>query len=152
MDITKIVQEIQYVLSPAVMVSSSALLLLGYQNKFSNLASRFRVLNHEKRVLSQKDHRDALEEERLTSLTTQVHNLMLRATYVKNAIVLTYCAILCFTGTSILIFSNIYSPAQLLHFTIAVFLIGLVLVFASSVLMIMETALFYKVISLERKS
>ena len=60
MDITEIVQEIQYVLSPAVMVSSSALLLLGLQNKFSSLANRFRALNQEKRVLLQRAARDEI--------------------------------------------------------------------------------------------
>ncbi len=152
MDITKIAQEIQYVLSPAVMVSSSALLLLGFQNKFSNLASRFRSLNHEKRLLSQKNSKDPAEQARLSSLIVQVSNLMRRATYVKNAIVLTYGAILCFTMTSILIFSNIYSSFQPLHFTVSIFLFGLLLIFASGVLMILEAALFYKIISLEAKS
>ena len=152
MDITKIVQEIQYVLSPAVMVSSSALLLLGFQNKFSNLASRFRALNHEKRVLSQKDRRDASEEDRLINLNSQIHNLMRRASYVKNAIVLTYLAIVSFAGTSVLIFLNIYSLFQLTHLMIIWFLLGLLLIFVSAILMILETNLFYKVISLERRS
>ena len=152
MDTTKIVQEIQYVLSPAVMVSASALLLLGIQNKFSNLANRFRALNHEKRVISQKPHRETLEEERLVSLSAQIHRLMRRAFYVKNAITLTYCAILCFTGTSILIFSNIYTSFQMLYFAIAVFLLGLLAVFISAILMILETRLFYMVISLEKES
>ena len=152
MDISKVVQEIQYVLAPAVMVSSSALLLLGFQNKFSNLASRFRVLNHEKRALSQKTQKEASEEDRLINLTAQIQRLMRRAAYVKNAIVLTYCAIICFTGTSILIFSNIYASFQLVDCTVAIFLMGLVMIFASAILMILETTLFYQVISLEKES
>ena len=51
MDVAKIVEEIHLVLAPAVMISSSALLLLGFQTKFSNLASRFRTLNYELREL-----------------------------------------------------------------------------------------------------
>jgi len=39
--VAEIVQKIQYMIAPAVMVSSSALLLLGFNNKFSNLANRF---------------------------------------------------------------------------------------------------------------
>jgi hypothetical protein len=41
MGLDTIVLEIQNVLAPAVMISSSALLLMGFQAKFSNLANRF---------------------------------------------------------------------------------------------------------------
>ena len=152
MDISKIIQEIQYILAPAIMVSSSALLLLGFQTKFSNLANRFRVLNHEKRALSQKAQKETSEEDRLGNLTSQIHHLMRRASHVKNAIVLTYGAIICFAGTSILIFLNIYTSFKLVHSTVAIFLVGLVMVFLSAILMILETMLFYQVISLEKES
>ena len=152
MDVTKIVQEIQYVLSPAVMVSSSALLLLGLQNKFSNLASRFRALNHEKRTLSQKAGRDEREESRLWNLEEQVDHLMRRATYVKDAIILAYAGIVCFTGTSVLIFVNVYASFHFSRIITGIFLVGLFFVLVSAVLMILETSLFYKIITLERKS
>lgn len=152
MEITKIVQEIQYVLAPAVMVSSSALLLLGYQNKFSNLASRFRALNHEKRLLVRKDQKDETEKERLLSVEQQIDHLMARARHVKNAIVMAYGAIICFAVTSVLIFLNVYAYFQLYQAIIVVFLAGLFLTLAGAACLIAETRLFYKVIALERKS
>lgn len=151
MDTPKIIQEIQYVIAPAVMVSSSALLLLGFHNKFSNLANRFRALNHEKRLLSQKTAKDGAETARLHNLSEQVEQLMKRAVYVKNAILFVYFGIVCFAGTSFLIFLNVYLPFQLYHLTISVFLAGFVFLLASSVQMILETSLFYKIISLEKK-
>ena len=152
MEISKIVQEIQYVLAPAVMVSSSALLLLGFQNKFSSLANRFRALNQEKRTLAQKVTRDKTEENRLENLIKQIDQLMKRAAYVKNAILLSHIGIVCFASTSVLIFLNVYFSFQLFDCITAVFLLGLLGVLFSSILMILETDLFYKIITIERKS
>ena len=152
MDIAQLVQEIQYVLAPAVMVSSAALLLLGFQAKFSNLANRFRGLHHERRLLSLKATRDDSEEERLRSLQEQVEHLMRRATCVKRAIVLAYLAIVCFMGSSMLMFFNVYASFHLGHGVIAVFMFGLACVLASALVMIVETRLFYKVLTLERLS
>lgn len=152
MEIAQTIQQIQYALAPAIMVSSSALLLLGFQAKFSNLANRFRALNHEKRLLSLKAGRNEVEESRLQSLTEQVESLMRRATYVKNAILLSYVGIVCFTGTSVLIFLNVYLASQLHHWVIAVFMIGLACLLVSAILMILETQLLHKVLTLEKSS
>ena len=152
MDITKIIQQIQYVLAPAIMISSSALLLLGFHNKFSNLANRFRSLNQEKRALAAKPQKDAVEEARFRNLTEQVDQLMRRATYVKNAILATYLGIVCFAGTSILIFLNIYASFQFYTCIYAVFAMGLIFILASCAFMIMETNVFYKIMVLEKKS
>jgi len=150
--VSEIVQDIQYVLAPAVMVSSSALLLLGFQNKFSNLASRFRVLNQEKRSLSGKKGKENKEEIRMKNLDKQIGNLMSRGRYVKNAIILAYAAIVCFTGTSILIFLNVYGAPGLHHLVISVFLLGLFCILVGSVFIIFETNLFYRTLVLEKES
>lgn len=150
MDTPSIIQKIQYAIAPAVMISSSALLLLGFQNKFSNLANRFRALNHEKRNLSYKTDKDAAEQERLESLFQQVNQLLRRAYYVKNAIVMTYLAILFFAGTSVLIFLDFYTDWEKLTFI--VFTFGLLSLWVSAILMILETSLFYHIINIENKS
>ncbi len=151
MNIPEIVQKIQYMIAPAVMVSSSALLLLGFQNKFSNLANRFRVLNQEKRLLSQKSTPDEAERFRLKSLIQQVNQLMKRASYVKNAILFTYLAIISFVGASILIYLNIYVSFQLNYAIAFVILAGFLALVLTSVFMILETLLFYRVIAIEKK-
>ncbi|MBI4971816.1 MAG: DUF2721 domain-containing protein [Candidatus Omnitrophica bacterium] len=152
MDISKAIQEIQYVLAPAIMVSSAALLMLGFQNKFSNLASRFRLLNQEKRQLSHKPNRTEQEQVRLGNLEDQVGHLFRRAAKVKNAILLTYGAIACFMGASILISLNIHSAWQLYYAIVTAFLTGLFFIFTASIIMISETRLFFHVIHLEKKS
>lgn len=152
MELSKVIQVIQYVLAPAVMISSCSLLLLGFQNKFSSLANRFRVLNSEKRALIQKHELSHMESERLQNLKAQVEHLIERATHVKNVILMTYCAIVCFIMTSLLIYLNVYTPFRLFPYIILSFLTGLVLVFFCSVLMMIEVALAFEVISLESKS
>ena len=149
-NIAEIVQKIQYMIAPAVMVSSSALLLLGFHNKFSNLASRFRVLNQEKRLLSQKAHKEETEAARLNSLVVQVDQLMKRASYVKNAILFTYLAIICFVSTSILIFLNVYVSFQLNNAIAVVILAGFLALVTTSIFMVLETTLFYQVIVIEK--
>ena len=151
MNVAEIVQKIQYMIAPAVMVSSSALLLLGFHNKFSNLANRFRVLNQEKRLLSQKAPKEGPEAARLSSLVEQVDQLMKRASYVKNAILFTYIAIICFVSTSILIFLNVYVSFELKYGIAAMILAGFLALVVTSVFMILETLLFYRVIALEKK-
>ena len=151
MNVAEIVQKIQYMIAPAVMVSSSALLLLGFHNKFSNLANRFRVLNQEKRLLSQKVHKETTESTRLSSLVEQVDQLMKRASYVKNAILLTYIAIICFVSTSILIFLNVYVAFHLNTAIAVMILAGFLALVATSIFMVLETLLFYRVIALEKK-
>ena len=152
MDISEAVKHIQNGLAPAVMISSSALLLLGYQNKFSNLANRFRALNDEKRRLRQKESRDSREETRLANVTKQVDYFMRRATLVKNAILCMYFSILCFTGTSIVIFLTYYIQGNFWWIGNLIFLTGFIFVGISAVSIVRDTRLFYKVMALEHKS
>ena len=152
MEISQLVQEIQYILAPAIMISSSALLLLGFQNKFSNLADRFRGLNQEKRRLFQKADRTPEEERHLSNLSGQIEYLFRRASHVKNAILLTYGAVVFFTGTSILILFNIYFVRQLYPYIIVTAAIGLSLLFLTALIMLAEARLIFRVLALEKKS
>ena len=151
MEAPEVVQKIQYMVAPAIMVSSSALLLLGFHSKFSNLASRFRVLNQEKRGLSQKGRKEEAEEARFKNLKQQIDQLMRRASLVKNSILSTYVAIICFVGTSILIFLDVYASFRLNYWVTAVFFAGFLALIITSTLMFMETVLFFRVIALEKK-
>lgn len=151
-DINRLIQDIQYVLSPAIMVSSSALLLLGLQNKFSNLANRFRALNQEKRTLFLKESRTVVEGNRLHNVEMQIECLIKRASLVKNAIILSFFGIICFTGTSVLIFLDLFDHFHLGEFFTAIFLLGLMLILFSAILMIYETHLFYKIVLLEKEN
>ena len=146
---TGIVEEIHLVLAPAVMISSAALLLLGFQTKFSNLAGRFRSLNQELRELKKAAHKEPWQTERFDSLTRQVSHLFARATHVKNGILLTYGAILCFLSTSMLIFLNMRAAHDLSVWIQVSFVLGLLMEFAAALTLMIEVALAFKVIRIE---
>ena len=152
MEIAETVQNIQYVLAPAVMVSSSSLLTMGLQTKFSNLANRLRALNSERRILTLKSPRETGEAIRLESVKGQLDHLMKRARYVKNAIIGLFASILCFAGTSILIFIDVYSYYPVGGITVIAFVAGLALVVLSILFLIQEAAISFRVIELERNS
>ncbi len=149
MDTTEIIKAIQYVLAPAIMVSAAALLTLGFQNKSSNLASRFRLLNSEKRLLDLKEKRAGYEDARLNSLEQQIDFLVRRAFLIRNAILLGYSSIIAFMTTSILLFVNLYYAHSLYPVIIGVFILALFMLLTAAFFMILETVLFYRIIRLE---
>ncbi len=152
METTSIVQDIQLVVAPAVMISSSALLLLGFQTKFSNLASRFRSLNHEMRELKKTPRNESWQLERYESLVIQVGHLYSRATHIKNAILFAYAAILSFILTSLLIFLNVKGAFTATSWTLGTFVAGLIFEFVSVSTLMVEVALAFKVIRIEARS
>ena len=49
-----LIQLIQFMLAPAVMISACGLLLLGINNKYSLVVNRIRLLNEERRKFKKK--------------------------------------------------------------------------------------------------
>ncbi len=162
-------QEIQFVFAPAVLISCSSLLLLGFQNKFASLANRFRALNEEKRRLVHAYQKSEIEAKRLQSLTEQVRQLHARTRHVKNAILLQYAAIACFILASLFLFMNVYMPLSAVGaglpigqgpavgggpslLAVVSFVTGLCLILVSSIIMMREVALAYRIVDLEGKS
>ena len=152
MEPSKIVQNIQYILAPAIMISSSALLLLGFQNKFSALFNRLRSLNEEKRQLKKKPQKDEAENQRLQNVEKQLEGIAARLAYVKNAILSDYVAIIAFLTTSFFLFLAIYFEFQFEFLTILSFGIGLTALFVSSILIMIEVSVAYRILQLERKN
>lgn len=149
---SNLAQPIQSMLSPAVMISSSALLLLGFQNKFSALANRFRALNEEKRRLQHKPELTAAETARLKNVVTQTSHLLRRAQFVRNAIFSIYCGVLCFASTSIFIYLEIFMRLEAAKAGIYLFLAGFFFIFAAVVFLLGETLLFYRIVGIEAES
>ena len=152
MEQTALVQTIQNALAPAVMISSSGLFLLGFQNKFSALFDRFRLLNEEKRRLKNKAVREEIENRRLINLEEQLTRLMRRATYVKNAILFTYLAIISFLATSFFLFWNLYGQYDFQRVTLLFFGVGLALIFLAAVSIMIEVTISYHILKIEKKS
>lgn len=143
---------IQHTLAPAVMISSAALLLLGLQNKFSNLFNRFRALNQEKRMLAQNPDRNTFENKRMENLKVQLDQLERRTRYVKNAIVLSDLAIGCFVSTSVCLFWARYAGVPAGYPAMGLFLAGMACLLTAVFFMMKETRLAYHILQVEAKS
>ncbi len=151
MNQTEAGQIIQLSLTPGIMISSSALFLLGLQTRFSNLFSRFRALNQERRTLEHHSPRTSRDEERLKNLTLQLNRLIIRVSAVKNAILFLYFGILCFITTCLLLFFS-YTTSLPSKISIAVFCIGMLFILSAGIFMIREIILSFRILELERRS
>lgn len=99
-----VIQIIQLILAPAVMINACGLLLLATSNKYSSVMNRIRLLNDEKRKLTKKAGEKNFEEtQRLESLSRQLDRLMARAKLVRNSVMCYNGAIALFVLTSLLI-------------------------------------------------
>jgi hypothetical protein len=150
------VQIIQLMLAPAVMINACGLLLLGINNKFSNVVNRIRLLNDEKRKLMLKvgDKKPETEEiVRLESISKQITSLVIRGNLVKNSVLSFIVAIALFVFTSLLIgVLSILTIAQLNFLIIVSFLLGMIAVFTGTVFMGLEAKRGYEIILFEVKT
>ena len=148
-----IVEMIQSMLAPGLMISACGLLLLGMNNKYSLVVNRIRLLNDEKRNVL---NRYALSDEttsdnvRLESITKQLDKLVFRVKLVKNAVLSYTIAVALFIFTSILIGLRLLLPADSLRSTIMIiFLCGMILVLVGSFFAAYETVKGFEIINLE---
>jgi len=84
-----IVEVIQLMLAPGLMISACGLLLLGMNNKYSIVVNRIRVLNDEKRKIlmqSENSETELADNVRLESITKQLEKLIYRVKLVKRAV------------------------------------------------------------------
>jgi len=99
-----VIQIIQLILAPAVMINACGLLLLATSSKYSSVLNRIRLLNDEKRKLFRKaGEKNFDENQRLESLARQIDNLMTRARFVRNSVMCYTIAIALFIVTSLTI-------------------------------------------------
>lgn len=150
------VQIIQLMLAPAVMINACGLLLLGINNKFSNVVNRIRLLNDEKRKLTIKVGDKTPETEeivRLESISKQITSLVIRGNLVKNSVLSFIVAIALFVFTSLLIgVLSLLTIAQMNFLIIVSFLLGMIAVFTGTVFMGLEAKRGYEIILFEVKA
>ncbi len=140
---------IQYSLTPGIMISSSALFLLGLQTRFSNLFSRVRTLNHERRSLESSSE---MNTQRLKNLNLQLDRLMDRVACVKNAIFCFYFAILSFIATVLCLFLEEVAPFSVEAAGLGFFITGMMLILAAVFFLLREISLGAAILELERRS
>jgi hypothetical protein len=148
-----VIQAIQLILAPGVMISACGLLLLGISNKFTSVLNRIRILTEEKRkIILNAAARDFLttEIQRIESITRQVAGLLLRAQLIRNSVFCYLCAVGLFVVTSLLIGADYFVPMlQLRYLILGTFLSGMVVVFVGVIFGVLDTTKGFNIVKFE---
>jgi hypothetical protein len=151
-----VIQLIQLMLAPAVMISACGLLLLSINNKYSLVVNRIRLLNDEKRKLLINVGEKPLTTDdnvRLESIAKQIGFLVERGRLVRNAVISCIVAIALFVLTSLLIgILSFLSMPGLNYFIITSFLLGMIFVFIGTIFTGFEAKKGYEIILFEVKA
>jgi len=151
-----IVQVIQLMLAPGIMISACGLLLLAMNNKYSLVVNRIRLLNEEKRRLIVKaGEREFTYEEdvRLHSLARQLIALGFRVKLVRNSVVANTVAIGFFVLTSLCIGLEFVLGEENLNYVVTfLFLAGMLTVLAGVIYSAYESIKGFEIISYEVKT
>jgi len=152
-DISSIVQIIQLMLAPGLMISACGLLLLGMNNKYSLIVNRIRLLNEERRRSLRKleDKEFALHENvRFESISKQLNKLTFRVKLVRNAVLSYTIAVALFVLTSLLIgFGYLFDITRLNSFITILFLFGMLSVLFGVIFAAYETYKGFEIVKFE---
>lgn len=155
-DKLNVIQIIQLMLAPAVMINACGLLLLGINNKYSLVVNRIRLLNEEKRRLFLRAGEKPLSTQdnvRLESIAKQIVNLVTRVRLVRNAVLCYTTGVALFVFTSLLIgISSFLFISEMNYFIITAFLFGMLIVFMGVIFTGLETKKGYEIILFEVKT
>jgi len=155
-EISSIVQIIQLMLAPGIMISACGLLLLGMNNKYSLVVNRIRTLNEERRRALHKLGEQELslqENVRFESITKQLERLTYRVGLVRNAVLSYTIAVALFVITSLLIgFSYLFDITRMNSFITVIFLLGMVSVLVGVSFAAYETYKGYEIVKYEVES
>lgn len=146
-----VIQIIQLILAPAVMINACGLLLLATSNKYSSVLNRIRLLNDEKRKMFRKAGDKNFEEtQRLESLARQIEHLMRRAMLVRNAVMCYTGAIALFIITSLLIgFSFLLKGFQSDSVIMIAFLVGMTAILAGVIFSFLDAKRGYEIVQFD---
>lgn len=147
-------QAIQAILAPAVMVSASALFLLGLNARYVALITRIRLLNDERRELvehlKKASEREFIQDDRLLSIEHQLKILRFMAWHSRSAILCQILAAILFVLTSCSIgFYFITAIPISDKISILLFMIGLLLSLSGIIFLGIDIFKSYKLIVLE---
>ena len=148
-----VIQAIQLILAPGVMISACGLLLLGINNKFTSVLNRIRILTEERRkmILNAADRNfHPAENQRIESIARQVAGLLDRARLIRNSIFCYLCAVGLFVTTSLFIGADYFAPSILLrYFILGMFLGGMMVVFVGVSFGVFDTLKGFNIVKFE---
>lgn len=155
-DNMSVIQVIQLMLAPAVMINACGLLLLGINNKYSLVVNRVRILNEEKRRLRNAAGERELnydENVRLESISQQLTRLVYRVKLVRNCVLFDTTAVALFVLTSLFIGIDYFAGGfNLRAVIIGSFLLGMISVFCGVGFAFFETKKGYDIVIYEVKA
>ena len=145
-----IVQLIQGMLAPGLMISACGLLLLGMNNKYSLVVNRIRLLTEEKRKIFQQDKINETDSNRLSNIELQISHLIGRISLVRNAVFSYSLAVALFIVSSVLIGITINTLANRFDWLIvAFFYAGMFAVFVGIIFAAIEVWKGYRIVKIE---
>jgi hypothetical protein len=148
-----VIQIIQLILAPAVMINASGLLILSISNKFSTVLNRIRLLNDERRrILHVASERplQTQENQRLNSLMKQLEGLVFRSRMIRNSIACYIFSVALFVLSSLLIgISTVFPIIQLRVFILLIFLLGMIIVLIGVLYMGFDVFKGYRIVEFE---
>jgi hypothetical protein len=145
-----IVQLIQGMLAPGLMISACGLLLLGMNNKYSLVVNRIRLLNEEKRKIFHQQKIDENDSSRLSNIELQISHLIGRISLVRNAVFGYSLAVALFIVSSVLIGLTIRNNTPGFDWLIvAFFYAGMFAVFVGIVFAAIEVWKGYRIVKIE---
>ncbi|MGA3287644.1 MAG: DUF2721 domain-containing protein [Bacteroidota bacterium] len=148
-----VIQVIQLILAPGIMINACGLLLLSISNKFTSVLNRIRALTEEKRKLmlnaSQREFYP-MENQRIESISRQVPGLLNRARLIRNAVFCYLVAVGLFVTTSLFIGMDYFaSILQFRYFILGAFLLGMIVVFIGVIFGVLDTMKGYNIVKFE---
>ncbi len=147
---TPIVQLIQGMLAPGLMISACGLLLLGMNNKYSLVVNRIRLLNEEKRKIFHQERIDEDDSNRLSNIELQISHLIGRIWLVRNGVFSYSLAVALFIVSSVLIGVTITSRTPAFDWLIvAFFYAGMFAVFVGIIFAAIEVWKGYRIVKIE---
>lgn len=150
-----IVQIIQAMLAPGLMISACGLLILGMNNKYSIIVNRIRQMNEEKRRFMVKAGDIALsydDEVRLKSIAHQLSELSVRLFYVRNAVISYSVAVALFVLASMFIGVGFVLQNRTLEMiVIFAFSVGMLLVLSGVIFAALESKKGFDIVKYEIK-
>jgi len=145
-----IVNLIQGMLAPGMMISACGLLLLGMNNKYGLVVNRIRLLNEEKRNLFHQESMDESESSRVNNIELQLSHLIKRISLVRNAVFSYSLAVALFIVSSVLIGITINKNTPAFDWLIvAFFYAGMFAVFVGIVFAGIEVWKGYRIVKIE---
>lgn len=150
-----VVELIQSMLAPGIMISACGLLLLGTNNKYSLVVSRIRTLDEEKRKLKIAEATSSLSSAELSrsrNIEEQLQLFYRRIRFVRNAVLAYTVAVALFILTSVLIGLDFALETDINHIALGGFLCGMLSVLTGSMFMAREIVWGFRIVSIEVKS